>query len=429
MSRVLAREMGRHAGTEVTLQGWVHNIRKIGAVAFLVLRDRSGQAQVVLEGDMLAALPTLESVVAVSGWVKPDARAPGGAELRARQLSVISPAHRLPPFELNRPELTAGPEVVLDHRVLGLRHPKLHATLTVQSELIRGFREFLRGEGFTEVHTPKIVATGTEGGSELFPVQYFEQQAYLAQSPQFYKQMLVGAGYERVYEVGAVYRAEQHNTSRHLNEYVSLDVEMGFISGEEEIMALEERMLAQMFAGVAETCEAELALHGAKVPEVRDVPRVPLAEAQAILERRFGKLLPPGDLDPESERLLCQYVAESGRPGLVFITRWPRFVRPMYAQPTADAPELTASFDLLMNGLEVTTGGQRMHDPTVLEASIRSRGLDPEGFAFYLEVFWHGMPPHGGFAIGAERLTARLLGLGNVREASAFPRDRTRLVP
>lgn len=423
--RVLTRELTRHAGTEVLLQGWVHNIRKIGSLAFLVLRDRAGLAQVVVEGGLLAALPELESVLSVTGSVRADARAPGGAELRATGLSVLARAHRLPPFELNRPELSAGPEVVLEHRVLSLRHPKLHAVFTVQSELVRGFREYLRGEGFTEVHTPKIVATGTEGGSELFPVQYFEQPAYLAQSPQFYKQMLVGAGYERVYEVAPVYRAEQHNTSRHLNEYVSLDLEMGFITGEEEIMALEERLLAQMFAGVAATCEAELALHGVTVPEVREIPRIPLTEAQAILERRFGKRLPPGDLDPESERLLCQYVPA----GMVFITRWPRSVRPMYAQPCAEAPALTASFDLLLNGLEVTTGGQRIHDPELLTESIRGRGLDPASFASYLEVFWHGMPPHGGFAIGAERLTARLLGLGNVREACAFPRDRTRLTP
>ncbi|MFZ5816795.1 MAG: aspartate--tRNA(Asn) ligase [Bacillota bacterium] len=429
MSRVLTAELASRIGAPVTLQGWVHNLRLLGGnLAFLLLRDRAGMAQCVLEGALAQPIPA-ESVVTVVGRAVHAPKAPGGVEVRAESVEVLSVAESPLPFEINKKELKAGLEALLDHRVISLRHPQIHAVFTIQSALVGAFREYLAGQGFTQIFTPKIVATGTEGGSNLFPIQYFEQKAYLAQSPQFYKQMMVGAGFERVFEIAPVYRAEEHNTSRHLNEYTSLDVEMGFIRSEEDLMDLETGLLRHMFSAVAGRCEAELALWGAAVPEVTEIPRIPMAEAQAILERRYGKHSPKGDLDPEGERLICQHVAESGRPALVFITRYPREVRPMYAMPAPEDATLTASFDLLMNGLEVTTGGQRIYQAAMLSESMRSRGLNPESFASYLEVFRFGMPPHGGFAIGAERLTARLLGLSNVREATAFPRDRTRLTP
>lgn len=429
MSRVLTSQLGSYVGECVKLQGWVHSLRQLGAnLAFLVLRDRSGMVQCVLEGALVQAIPT-ESVVTVIGTVVATPKVPGGVEVQASSVDVLAMAESPLPFEINKKELKTGLETILDHRVISLRHPKVHAVFTIQSALVGGFREYLSSQGFTQIFTPKIVATGTEGGSNLFPIQYFDQKAYLAQSPQFYKQMMVGAGYERVFEIGPVYRAEEHNTSRHINEYTSLDVEMGFIESEEELMDLETGLLRHMFSRVAETCEAELALWGATAPEITEIPRIPMAEAQAIIERKYGKISTGGDLDPEGERLICRYVGESGKPALVFITRYPREIRPMYAMPAPENPTLTASFDLLMNGLEVTTGGQRIHDAAMLIESIRSRGLNPESFATYLEVFRYGMPPHGGFAIGAERLTGRLLGLSNIREATAFPRDRTRLTP
>jgi nondiscriminating aspartyl-tRNA synthetase len=427
--RTLAASAGRHLGEHVVLKGWLHNLRALGGLSFLVLRDRTGLVQCVLEGALAGWRAETESVVAVSGRVVAAARAPGGYEVRAVSVDLISPAAAPPPFDLNKKVINAGLEVLLDHRVLSLRHPRVHAAFTIQATLAGAFRQHLAGEGFTQIFTPKIVATGTEGGSNLFPIQYFEQKAYLAQSPQFYKQMMVGAGFERVFEIGPVYRAEEHNTSRHLNEYTSLDVEMGFIRDDEDLMALETRLLAAMFGAVSASCEQELSLHETTPPVVAEIPRIPMQEAQEILQRTYGKLSPKGDLDPEGERLICRHVAEQGGPGLVFLTKYPVAVRPMYAMPDPEQPELTNSFDLLMNGLEVTTGGQRIHDPEMLKARMRSRGLDPDHFASYLEVFHHGMPPHGGFAIGLERLTARLLGLQNVREATAFPRDRTRLVP
>ncbi len=427
MSRVLAKQLAAYVGESVKLQGWVHNLRTLGGnLAFLMLRDRSGMAQCVLEGDLVRSIPS-ESVVEVFGRV---VSAPSGAaEVHASSVRVLSAAESPLPFELNKKELKPGLETLLDHRVLSMRHPKVHAVFTLQAALVGAFREYLAGQGFTQIFTPKIVATGTEGGSNLFSVDYFERKAYLAQSPQFYKQMMVGAGFERVFEIAPVYRAEEHNTSRHLNEYTSLDVEMGFIQSEEDLMDLETGLLRHMFNRVAEQCESELALWGVTVPAVGEIPRIPMSEAQEIVERRYGKLSAGGDLDPEGERLICQYVGETGRPAMVFVTRYPRDIRPMYAMPAPEDATLTASFDLLMNGLEVTTGGQRIHQAAMLIESMQARGLNPESFASYLEVFRFGMPPHGGFAIGAERLTARLLGLSNVREATAFPRDRTRLAP
>jgi nondiscriminating aspartyl-tRNA synthetase len=427
--RVLASQVGAHIGETVTLKGWVHTFRHMGNLAFMMLRDRSGLVQCVLEGE-LAGLPIdCESVVAVTGKALVAQQAKGGHEIYAAAVEVISAPSMPLPFDINKKTVKAGLESVLDHRVLSLRNPHIHAAFTVQSTLAGGFREYLSGEGFTQIFTPKIVASGTEGGSNLFPIQYFEQKAYLAQSPQFYKQMMVGAGFERVFEIAPVYRAEEHNTSRHLNEYLSLDVEMGFIDSEEELMELETCLLRHMFTKVGAQCAAELELLGVVAPEITSIPRIPVGEAQEIIQRKYGKISPKGDLDPEGERLICQYVSGGGKPALVFMTRYPRHIRPMYAMPAPENPELTASFDLLFNGLEVTTGGLRIHDAAMLIESMESRGLSPESFSTYLEVFKLGMPPHGGFAIGLERLTSRLLGLSNVREATAFPRDRTRLTP
>ncbi|WII35370.1 aspartate--tRNA(Asn) ligase [Paenibacillus thiaminolyticus] len=428
--RVLCSTVSRCEGRQVAIQGWVHSVRHLGQVAFMDVRDRSGIVQCVLEGEWLDLSLALESVVAVHGRAVPAAKAANGVEIHADRVEVLNRAASPLPFDLNKKHLKVRLETMLDHRVLSLRHRKAHSIFTIQAALAGAFREYLTRDGFTQIFTPKIVASGTEGGSNLFPINYFEHTAYLAQSPQFYKQMMVGAGYERVFEIGPVYRAEEHNTARHLNEYISLDAEVGFIRSEEELMDLEQALLKHMLDTVARQCEDEFNLLEVEpLTLTADIPRMTVAEAHRILERKYGKLSPKGDLDPEGERLLCQYVAENNQPGLVFLTRYPREIRPLYAMPAADEPELTASFDLLMGGLEITTGGQRIHELEQLIASIRSRGLNPEHFDSYLELFRYGMPPHGGFAIGLERLTSRLLGLGNVREASAFPRDRNRLTP
>lgn len=434
MKRILASEAGQYIGEEILLQGWIHRIRQLGQISFLLLRDRSGVIQTVMEeGTVDFPKVSNEFVVAIRGKVGEDKRAPGGIEVRVKELHVISPALGISPVEINKKIdlLKTNLDTVLAFRPLSLRNPDIRAIFKVQAEIIRAFREFLLKEGFTEIQTPKIVATGTEGGSQLFPVQYFERQAYLAQSPQFYKQIMVGSGFERVFEVGHAYRAEEHNTARHLNEYISLDLEMGFIEDEEDIMQMEVGLLKFIFEHLRCTCESELQLYKAKIPGFKDVPRRTLVEAKDILKSQYSKDLGGAkDLDPEGERLICQHINKDTGEELVYITGYPVEKRPFYTMPGPDSSaQLTRSFDLLYKGEEITTGGQRIHNYDQLLENMKKHGLRVEDFEFYLQTFKQGMPPHGGLAIGAERLTKQLLNLSNIREASLFPRDRTRISP
>lgn len=427
MRRVLIAELNSYLGKEVRISGWIHRIRRLSQVTFLILRDRTGMIQVVVDPALIENTQiSTESVVDIRGLVKPEPRSMAGYELLAQSIEVLALAEHLP-IQINGNELNIPLETVLDHRVLSLRHAKVNPIFKVQAELVHAFQEFLNGEGFVQVFTPKIVLGGTEGGTELFALEYFEEKAYLAQSPQFYKEMLVGAGYERVYEIGPVYRAEKHSTSRHLNEYVSLDLEMGFIQSEHDLMDLETRLLRHMFSRVEERCASELEILGATIPQVKTIPRLPLGEALELLERQYGKIHEEADLDPEGERLLSQYVLENMASEFVFVTDYPWKKRPMYTMPKG--PSSTCSFDLLFRGLEITTGGQRIHDQHLLMDNMRKKGLEPGDFAAYVHCFAMGMPPHGGLAIGLERLTTQILGLRNVREASLFPRDRRRLTP
>lgn len=428
MQRQLAKSLKSHIGEVVKVQGWVHRIRELGKIAFLLLRDRSGLVQCIVETAKVEIKGLkIESVVEIIGQVQ-AAKVEAGYEILVQELDVISAVQEDLPLEINKDELEASLDNILNHRVLSLRNLQTHAIFTVQAALAQGFATFLRNEGFTQVFTSKLVAEGTEGGTELFEVKYFDKKAYLAQSPQFYKQMMVGAGYERVFEIGHVYRAEEHNTSRHINEYVSLDLEMGFITDERDLMALETRMLREIFATVKRECAPELALLGAEVPEVgEEIPSMRFFEGLEILRREYGKTELTNDIDPEGEKLIGEYAKERFGSELLFLTHYPRAKRPMYAMPAEEV--LTHSFDLLFRGLEITTGGQRIHNHGQLTASIASRGLNPEAFADYLEVFKFGMPPHGGLAIGLERLTGQLLGFKNIRQTTLFPRDRERIRP
>jgi nondiscriminating aspartyl-tRNA synthetase len=313
--------------------------------------------------------------------------------------------------------------------VLSLRNPKRNLVFKLQADIIDSFRTYLRGEGFTEVTTPKIIATGTEGGTQLFSVDYFDKLAYLAQSPQFYKQMLVGSGYERVFEIGHVYRAEEHNTSRHLNEYVSLDYEMGFIENEHDVMDVEEGFIKHLFRRLNSEHASSLELFKQSLPVPEEIPRIPIREACAILQKEFNKRSKGYDLDPEGEKLICEWAKEKHGTELLFLTEYPLSKRPVYTMPLQNNPEFTRSFDLLFRGLEITTGGQRIHDYQMLIDAFEARGLDHGEFDYYIDTFAYGMPPHGGLAIGLERITAQILGLSNVREASIFPRDRSRIIP
>lgn len=431
MERTMANELHLHYGEIIKLQGWIHRIRKLGKIAFIILRDRSGLCQCVIDTKKLDIKGLkLESVIEVEGEVKKveQQNSDRHAEVAVEKLNVLVKAEEDLPIEINKDEVEANIDKVLNYRILSLRNPKIHAIFKVQAVLADGFSEFLRGEDFTEVFTPKIVAEGTEGGTELFKVKYFEKDAYLAQSPQFYKQMLVGAGYERVYEIGHVYRAEEHNTPRHINEYVSLDLEMGFINDEQDIMNLETRLLKSMLKKVETECKEELKLLNAEVPDIGSrIPSLRLSEAIQILKDNYGREELNKDLDPDGEKQISDYVLKHYNSDFVFLTHYPREKRPMYAMPAEE--NLTHSFDLIFRGLEITTGGQRIHQYEKLKESIKSKGLDPEDFTGYLEAFKYGMPPHGGLAIGLERITAQLLGIKNIRETTMFPRDRERLTP
>jgi nondiscriminating aspartyl-tRNA synthetase len=429
MNRILVNELKSELGKIVKVQGWVHRVRKLGKLAFIILRDRSGLVQCVVNAKAIDVKGLkLESVVEFIGEVQRKEGSYEDIEIWIHSLEIISSVNEDLPIEINKEELEANIDTILNNRVLSLRNAKVNAVFKIQAVLAQAFQGFLSAEGFTQVFTPKIVSEGTEGGTEMFEVKYFEKKAYLAQSPQFYKQMMVGAGYERVFEIGHVYRAEEHNTVRHLNEYVSLDFELGFIRDEIDIMKLEERLLQYMLSYVGGKCNDELKLLKVSMPNIgNNIPSMRLSEAIDILKEKYGRADLEGDLDPEGEKQICEYAKEHLNSEFLFLTHYPKRKRPMYAMPTEGT--LTHSFDLLFRGLEITTGGQRIHNYKQLKESISSRGLNVESFKDYLEVFKFGMPPHGGLAIGLERLTSQLLGYKNIREVTLFPRDRDRIRP
>ncbi len=429
MNRTMINELQGKAGEKVLLKGWLHRVRELGKIAFLILRDRTGMVQCIVEtGKISIKGIKLESVIEIVGEIKENKSLDLGCEIAVEAIKVISAVNYDLPIEINKGELEAGLDTILNNRVLSLRHPKTNAVFKLQAVLAQSFGEYLKSNAFTQVFSSKIVGGGTEGGTEVFEIKYFDKKAYLAQSPQFYKQMLVGSGFERVFEIGHVYRAESHDTNRHLNEYVSLDLEMGFIEDERDLINLETEMLKYMLSQASLQCSEELRLHNVQLPEIKgEIPSIPLPEAIEILKREYGKTDLENDIDPEGERLIADYVYKTFGSEFVFLTHYPRSKRPMYTMP-ADGG-LTHSFDLIFRGLEITTGGQRIHSYEQLRTSMLERGLNPDSYPGYMDVFKYGMPPHGGLAIGLERLTAQLLGIKNVREATLFPRDRYRLNP
>lgn len=432
MHRILSSQIPDHAGEIVRLAGWIHALRTFREVKFLILRDRGGLAQAVVDpgADIDVAGLGKEYTVELEGKVVPDPRAPLGVEVHVRALRVLSRAEE-PPLEINRPAQMAKTHLdkILDYRPISLRAPEIRAIFEVQSELVHAFGEYLRSQGFTEVKTSKIVATGTEGGANVFEIDYFGTPAFLAQSPQFYKQIMVGSGLERVFEVGPVYRAEKHETARHVNEYTSLDYEMGFIQDEQDVIAMQVRLLRHMMEAVRKRCTRQIELLGARVPEIGEaVPQISFAEALERIESE-GHRGPPGDLDPEGERRLCAWAEREFGSELLYIVGFPLAKRPMYTNWRDEDPSVSRSFDLLFRGLEVTTGSQRIHVYETLVEKMKERGLDPAQYDYYLSAFRHGMPPHGGLAIGLERLTMKLLDVPNVKLATLFPRDRHRLMP
>lgn len=429
MKRKLINELKNYIDEKVNIQGWIYKVRKMKSITFVILRDRTGLVQcVVNNSEVNISLLRIESVISIIGKVQESKNSLNPFEVLVEKIEIINEVKDELPIEINKENLEVNLDTMLNNRVLSLRHPKVNSIFKVQNCIVNGFREFLNNEGFIEIHTPKIVKEGAEGGTEVFEVKYFENKAYLTQSPQFYKQMMVASGIERVFEVGHAYRAEEHNTNRHLNEYISLDLEMGFIEDEKDIMEIEERLLKYIIEKLNSECSEYLELLNANLPIIKEeIPKIDFKEALDILSKEYNKNNLEGDLDPEAEKLICKYAKEKLNSEFIFLTNYPRRKRPMYTMPLGE--EGTHSFDLLFRGIEITTGGQRIHDYTMLVENMKYKGFNHENYEGYLEVFKYGMPKHGGFAIGLERITSKILGIENVREASLFPRDRKRLVP
>ncbi len=431
MKRIYNLQTPRYLEKKVKVCGWVNSRRDHGGIVFLDLRDMSGILQIVATPDLVKDIKE-EYVLEIEGevqkrpikMVNPELET-GEVELKAKNIKVLAKAEA---SNIDLKDLKVSLPVLLDYRPLTLRNKKIKAVFEIEEEVISSFRKSLKNLGFSEFQSPIIVPTVTEGGAELFPVKYYDYQAFLAQSPQLYKQILVGV-FEKIFTVTKVFRAEPSVTTRHLSEYVSLDAEMGFIDSWQDLMDVCERIIKEIFSAVEKKCQKELKMFDAAIPKINQkIPRLKLREAQEIIFQRINRdNRKENDLTPEDEKEICEYAKEKYGSELIFITHFPTKKRPFYTYPDPKDPEYTLSFDLLCRGLEIVTGGQRIHDYQILLKNIKKWKLESKDFKFYLQAFKYGMPPEGGFAIGAERLVKQILNLENIREASLFPRDTIRI--
>ncbi|MGC4837031.1 aspartate--tRNA(Asn) ligase [Micromonospora vinacea] len=428
MQRTLSQQLPARIGTTVRIAGWVHRRRLLKSVAFLIVRDATGLAQVVVTDPAVRAeleKLTEETVVEVTATATANDTAPAGVELTDPTVRPLGSPATPPPFDLYRPALTASLPTQLDNAPTALRHPTRSAALRISAAAVAGFRAALDTHDFVEVHTPKVVSSSTESGANVFALDWFGRPAYLAQSPQFYKQLMVGV-FERVYEVGPVFRAEPHDTVRHLAQYTSLDAELGFIADHRDVMRVLRDTVAGMLDAVSGRAGAALATLGVTPPQVpAQIPAVHFTEALTIA----GAPADEPDLAPAHERALGEWAVREHGSDFLFVTGYPMAKRPFYTHPDPERPAYSNGFDLLFRGLELVTGGQRLHQHADYLAALAARGEPVEPYAGYLDAFRHGMPPHGGFAIGLERFVARLVGAANIREVTAFPRDLHRLTP
>ncbi len=416
-------------GKEVTLKGWVHEIRDLGGLRFILLRDREGIVQLVLpkkkvsrEIFTISKEISRESVIKITGIVKKEEKAPGGFEIIPSKLEVISRSSSPLLLEVTE-KVPADLDTRLDNRFLDLRRPRIQAIFRIRHEVQKAVRDFLTDNGFIEVVTPKIVATATEGGASLFPISYFEKEAFLNQSPQLYKQMMMSAGFDRVFEIAPIFRAEEHNTTKHLNEATSIDIEMSFAT-HEDVMDILEKLMVFVYERVSENCERYLEWmeKEIEIPEL-PFPRITYDEAIEIAGRE-EEISWGDDLTTKAEKIIGEHMGQH-----YFIVDWPTHIKPYYSMPYENKPELCRAFDLMHPRLELASGAQRIHDPDLLVERLKEQNLSPESFEFYLKAFRYGMPPHAGWGLGCERLIMTMLDLKNIREAVLFPRDRQRLVP
>ncbi|MCD8327868.1 MAG: aspartate--tRNA(Asn) ligase [Ruminococcus sp.] len=417
-----------HIGEQISLRACVHKIRNMGKVSFIYLRTGEYVIQAVYSDKCRDSIKGLREghFVCVEGTVNENPKDPIGVEIVLSDLKLINEPKEEYPLKISQKKLDCSIEVNLDNRSVSLRNPYERAIFKLQEGLVHGMHEFMRANGFTEIHTPKIVAQGAEGGANIFKIDYFQKPAFLNQSPQFYKQTAV-AFFDRVYEIAPVYRAEKHATSRHINEYIGLDFEMGYIDSMYDVMNMEIAMLRHIMSYLKENYKYELELLNADVPDIGEVPTIKFKDALTLL--RGKSVNTKFDLDPEDEVKLGEYAKEKYNSDFIFITHFPSSKPPFYAMDSREDPRDAYKFDLLFRGLEITSGGQRIHDYDEQIAKLKRQGLDPADFASYLEAHKYGLPPHGGLGIGLERLLMKLLKLSNIRSTSMFPRDINRLLP
>ncbi|MBQ8374966.1 MAG: aspartate--tRNA(Asn) ligase [Clostridia bacterium] len=425
----------RYENRVVTVKGTIHNIRMMSDFAFVILRTARETIQCVYSEDFsdyrMGEDVKEECAAKVTGKVVAGETRDGSKryELQVHNIELLSHPAEIPPVVITKKQVNCDLSTKLDYRPVTLRNPKERAIFKLQEGIQRGFRGFLTKEGFTEIHSPKINFAGAEGGTNVFKLDYFGKQVYLAQSPQLYKQAMV-AVYERVFEIAPVFRAEHHDTSRHLNEYISMDFEMGFIDSFEDIMNMETGVLKYIMNLLKTEYAQEVELLHIDLPEIKEIPVLKFMEAKEILMKKF-KYQPTDmkDFDPAEEELLGKYAKKQFNSDFIFITHYPSKKRPFYTMDDPEDPEYTLSFDLLFRGLEITSGGQRVHDYKAQVEKMEKLGMNPEEFATYLMLHKYGAPPHGGLGLGLERLTMHLLGAKNVREATMFPRDINRVSP
>ena len=426
-----SQELDEDMDTEsVTLMGWVHEIRDLGGIIFVLLRDRNGITQITapskkITPELLEEIRKFkkESVIAVKGTVQGSPKAPGGVEIIPVEVKVLNESQQPLPMDPTE-KVRAEIDTRLDSRYLDLRKHSISAIFKIKSAMLHSVRVYLEENGFMEVNTPKLVGSATEGGTELFPITYFEREAFLGQSPQLYKQMMMGTGLDKVYEIAPIFRAEEHDTLRHLNEVISIDAELAF-ANQEDAMTLLEKLVHNAIKEVKENCQAELEDLGVELelPEL-PFPRLEYDEVIDIVNSKGVPLSHGEDLSRAAEKALGEVME-----GYYFITNWPSDIKPFYVQPHEDAPEKSYAFDLMYRDLEISSGATRVHQQDLLVERIKNQGLNPDSFQHYLAAFKYGMPPHAGWGLGAERFTMCITGMKNIRETVLFPRDRRRLAP
>jgi nondiscriminating aspartyl-tRNA synthetase len=424
MKRVNINKLEEFIGQKVLVQGWVSQFRELKKFSFLILRERTGYCQIFIPSGITKSLHP-ESVIEIVGYVKEEKQSRyNGVEIVAESINIISEAHTLP-FPINREEEIPPFNTLNIYRPLTLRKEKERCIFKIQSEIIYAYREYLRNNGFTEIQSTKMSKAGLESGAEMFEVEYFGEKMYLTQSPQFYKQMMVGV-YERVYEIGKVYRAEGSNTNKHLTEFTGFEFEMGFIESVEEIMQMEENIFEHIFEHLNKFCINELQYLGVEL-KFNKIPRIEYSEAVNIIKKEYGITYEKIGLNTEAERLISEYIFNKTGSEFVFITKYPLSERPFYAMPSKEEG-CSETFELLYKGMEITSGGQRIHNYEQLVNAIKEKGLNPESFESYLMPFKFGMPPHGGMGIGLERVLKQMLLLNSAEEASLIPRTKEKFI-